>query len=215
MTITPEIQEMIDKAKAEAYAEKDTEYAGVIAKKDELLTKLRKTSATIDEIAAAKEAAEMALAEKTGNIEDIKKQLSEKFQKDIGAKEAEIKELKGKVHKFAFEDRLTGKLVEVGVDKDALPIVKAFIKSENEVTIDDDLSVKIGDDSLDDYVLKWSQSETARRFLAAPVNTGGGAKGQNGSGKAATSKINRADYDALSPMERQKFIKSGGEVVNS
>lgn len=211
MEFTAEQKEVIDQMIADAVA-KETD--GLKKKRDELLGKLKETKQTAEEIAAAKEKAEMELAEKSGNIEAVKKQISESYGKEKAALEAKLAAMQGNLHKLVVDDGLTNALVKAGVAAPLLPAAKALLQTSHKIEIGDDLTAKIDNDNLSDFVVKWSQGESGKHFVAAPVNNGGGAKGQNGAAKGDTKTVSRNDFQAMNHVQRSEFAKAGGKVVD-
>jgi hypothetical protein len=61
------------------------------------------------------------------------------------------------------------------------------------------------------FIEKWAAND-GKAFLAAPANSGGGAKGGNGSGAAKT--IKRAEFDAMSQVQRAQAAKDGYKVID-
>jgi len=201
------IQKMIDDAVAK-------ETAGLKAKRDELLGKLKETKQGAEQIAAEKEAAELALAEKAGNIEAVKKQISDSYGKEKAALEAKLATMQNNLHKLVVEDGLTKALVDAGVAAHYLPAAKALLQTTGKIEIGDDLTAKIDSDNLSDYVVKWAQGDAGKYFVSAPVNNGGGAKGANGMAKGQTKTITREEFNKMDAKDRPSFFTSGGKVTD-
>lgn len=207
MEITQELQELID-----AKIEEATQ--GLKAKNSELLGKLKEAQKSKDELAEAKEQAELQALEKAGNIDELKKQLEEKFSSQIAAEKQKATDLDAKLKKLVIEDGLTSALVKANVQKDLIDAAKALFKTTKTIELTDDMTAKIDGDNLSDAVVKWAQSDQGKAFVAAPVNTGGGAKGASEAGKASGKSITRTDFEALSPIARSEYMKSGGTVTD-
>ena len=69
----------------------------------------------------------------------------------------------------------------------------------------------MGDKAVSDAIKEWAGSEAGKKFVAAPVNSGGGAPGGSGGGSAKT--MTRAEYDA-NPVAGAAKIRDGYTVVN-
>lgn len=208
--ITPEIQALIDAA-IEKTAQ---EYKGLKEKNTELLGKLKEKQTYAEQMAEAKEKAELEALEKAGNIDAVKKQIEEKFAKQLAEKDSAVNDYKAKLQKLVIEDGLTATLAKTGVAPQYMDAAKALLKNSAQFDIGDDLTAKVGDAPLSDFVVKWATSDAGKHFLAAPLNAGSGAKGANGVGKATTKQIERSAFDAMRPKEKADFIKSGGVLTN-
>lgn len=202
--ITPELQAIIDK-----------EVAGLKSKRDELLEQNKKFKSLISELEEGKTKAEMEAAEKAGNIESVKKQLEDRYAKTIKEKEEALNGLSAKLQKVVIDDGLSSALVKAGVAPQYMEAARALLKSSNQFSIGDDLTPKINDETLSDYVLKWATSEAGKPFIQAPINAGAGAKGSNGVSRANADKtMKRADFDTLSNAAKAAFMQSGGALTD-
>lgn len=204
LEITPEIQAIIDE-----------QTKGLKEKNTELLGKLKEKQTYAEQLAEAKEKAELDALERAGNVDALKKQIEDKYGKVVADKEAAIKDLNGKLHKLVIEDGLTAALAKAGVAPQFIDAAKALLKNSTQFEIADDLTAKVGESALSDYVAKWATGEAGKHFIAAPHNAGGGSKGSNGAGKAITGKtVLRADFDQMTQADRTSFIRDGGTVTD-
>lgn len=204
---TDEAQAAIKDA-ARAIAEEEAK--GLKSKNTELLGKLKSFQDQLDEIKAAKEEAETKAIEQSGDIEKIKESLQSKYIKEIDDYKSRLQDKDTKLHSLLVDNGLTDSLSKAGVAPQHLDVVKAYIKSANKAEIvefEGNLQAQIGGKPLNEFVSEWSQGDQGKHYIAAPNNSGGGANGANGSGKAA-GVLKKAD---MSVKEKTAFIREHGK----
>lgn len=209
-----------DDAVAKAVAEAT---AGLKAKNDELLGKLKadkaereSMKAQLDELVAAKEEAETAAAEKAGDVDSVKKQLTDKHIKELEKLNATLEGERQVNRKLLVDNGLTAALTEAGVAKEYLPAAKALLQSTNDIELADNDGQRValvGGAALKDFVSGWAQSDQGRHFVAAPANSGGGAQGAS-SGNADGKSIPRKAWDQMPHSDRMAAAKEGAKVVD-
>jgi alanyl-tRNA synthetase len=138
------------------------------AEADKLRTELKDAQKAAKEAAAAKEKAEKALADEAGFTQ-----------------------------KLLIDNGLNAALAEAGVtDPDYLASTKAIMAASAQVATEGaDRVVKIGDKLVADHIKEWAGTESAKKFISAPNNGGGGAPGGKGGASGA-------DLSKLPPVER-------------
>jgi hypothetical protein len=205
----PEVKAAI-KAAADAAVSEAT--AGLLAKNQELLGKVKKLQkdAAIDPaeyqaLSEAKDTAEAKLAEALKTV----KQATAQAEKDRKALEAET----GYVSKLLIDNGLTDALLKAGVKPEMSKAVKAMLAGQVSLKVEGDKRLAVvGDKALGDFVTEWAQSDEGKHFVAAPANQGGGANGgAQGAGK--TKVMARAAYEQLQPEQKMAFIKDGGKLT--
>lgn len=205
----PEVKAAI-KAAADAAVSEAT--AGLLAKNQELLGKVKKLQkdAAIDPaeyqaLSEAKDTAEAKLAEALKTV----KQATAQAEKDRKALEAET----GYVSKLLIDNGLTDALLKAGVKPEMSKAVKAMLAGQVSLKVEGDKRLAVvGDKALGDFVTEWAQSDEGKHFVAAPANQGGGANGgAQGAGK--TKVMARAAYEQLPPDQKMAFIKDGGKLT--
>ena len=205
----PEVKAAI-KAAADAAVSEAT--AGLIAKNQELLGKVKKLQkdAAIDPaeyqaLSEAKDTAEAKLAEALKTV----KQATAQAEKDRKALEAET----GYVSKLLIDNGLTDALLKAGVKPEMSKAVKAMLTGQVSLKVEGDKRLAVvGDKALGDFVTEWAQSDEGKHFVAAPANQGGGANGgAQGAGKSKV--MARAAYEQLPPDQKMAFIKDGGKLT--
>jgi hypothetical protein len=198
------------KAAADAAVSEAT--AGLLAKNQELLGKVKKLQkdAAIDPaeyqaLSEAKDTAEAKLAEALKTV----KQATTQAEKDRKALEAET----GYVSKLLIDNGLTDALLKAGVKPEMSKAVKAMLAGQVSLKVEGDKRLAVvGDKALGDFVTEWAQSDEGKHFVAAPANQGGGANGgAQGAGKSKV--MARAAYEQLQPDQKMAFIKDGGKLT--
>jgi hypothetical protein len=206
----PEAKKAIKEAADAAVAEAT---AGLVAKNQELLGKLKKAQkdATIDPADHAALQAELDSAQ--GKLTEANKLLkvatteSEKVKK---AYEAESKV----THNLLVETGLTTALLEAGVKKPVYQkAAKAILAGQVVLTAEGETRIaKVGDKPLAEFVKAWAVSDEGKAFVDAPANSGGGAHG-GGNGTPEAKTMARTAFEALGEVKRMEFIKSGGQLT--
>jgi len=189
--------------------------AGLVAKNQELLGKLKKATkdAQIDpsEHAALQselDATQAKLAEATKALKAANTE-AEKFKK---AYESESK----LTHNLLVENGLTDALTKAGVTNPVhLRAAKAMLSGQVQLVAEGDNRIaKVGDKALADYVGEWAKGEEGKYFVAAQQNGGGGAPGGAGKGGNVKS-LTRTAFDGLDVAAKSKFIADGGTVTDA
>ena len=191
-----DINEVLASEEGKAAIAKAVEEAtsGLVAKRDELLGDNKKLKGDLksfqdqlDEIKSAKEQAEVEAAEKSGDIEKIKENLTRAHQKELEKYQSQLQDKDSKLHGLLVDNGLTDALSKAGVAPQHLDVVKAYIKSQHKAEIteqDGGVVAQLDGKPLTDFVSEWSQGDQGKHYIAAPNNGGGGANGANGGGKA-------------------------------
>lgn len=203
----PETKEAID-----ALIEKAT--APLIAKKNELLTELKKAKKGAEVDPADFERVETELEQAKAQLADATKQLkatgkaAEDAAKALAAEQAHTQRL-------LINDGLTQALTAAGVkDPMHLKAAAALIRDEFKpgVTVDgDNRFAVIGDKKLGDWVKEWAGSDAGKSFVAAPVNAGGGATG----GKGGPGTVNPFAPDTRNSTEQGKLYNENPTLARS
>lgn len=192
-----------DEGKAELQKLIDAATDGLKAKNAELLgdnkkikTDMNSLKADLEAIKADKEKADEEAASKGGDVEKIKQQLSDKHKRELEAEKAKTADWEGRYNREIVDRSLGDALAKAGVVSDSLEDARIILKAKHKVEIGAD-GPTIDGKSVTDFVSEWSQGDSAKKYVAAPNNSGGGANGSNGGGKAVN-----ADLSKLSPVER-------------
>lgn len=199
-----EIQAMIDDAVAGLKTKNDE----LIADNKRLKTDLRKTQEVKPEDLAALESENEKLRADLSAAQKAAKEATTAADKATKALETE----QGFTQKLIIQDGLKSALIEHGVnDPDFIDTLSAKFAGAASIKVDgDQRSAMIGDKALGDYIKEWAGSDSGKKFVAAPINSGGGAPGggANNGGKSVT----RTAFDGMDPAQRMAFVKDGGKV---
>jgi hypothetical protein len=179
--------------------------APLVAKNRELLTEVKKAKkgaevdpAELDRVEAELEKAQAQLAEQSKQLKAATT-TADKLAKDYAAEQANTARL-------LINDGLTQALTAAGVtDAKLIKAAAAMIRDEFKpaVTIDGESRVAvIGDKPLAQFVKDWAIGDDGKSFVAAPVNSGGGAAG----GKGGTGQVNPFDPTTKNVTEQGKLF---------
>lgn len=134
--------------------------------------------------------------------------LADKATKDLEAES-------GFTHKLLAENGVVAALSAAGVTDPAyLDAAKALHLSQVKVVAEGgERKAMYGDKPLDEAIKEWAAGDVGKKFVAAPINGGGGATGSatGEAGKTAT----RSAFDAMDQGSRATFAKEGGKVVDA
>ena len=162
-----------------------------------------------EDLAAAEDRAdkaEAALAEATKQV----KTLTTERDNAVQALEQES----GAARSYALEAEITDAIAKGNVVPALVPALKAMVAQQAKADlVDGKYAVMIGDKPARDYIGAFLDSDDGKHFKAAASNGGGGAPGGGGAGTGGKV-ITRAQFDAMSHVERAKFSTEGGKVVD-
>lgn len=214
--MTKYTQEELDAKIAEETKGLKEKNAELLASNKTLKTERDSAKKEVETLTAEKEAAESEAAAKTGSVEDVKKNLQAKFEKDL-AKERETAEAaKRKLNEVLIDKGLHSALVGAKVAPQFLEAASAMILKGHKVEVSevDGKSVALIDGkAVDSFIKEWSQGDNGKHFVAAGNNGGGHAKGGDGKGSEAKT-ITRAEFSQLSPNDQAAKMKEGLKVTD-
>lgn len=174
-----ELEEL--KAAIEVLSAKNRELLGELR-----VTKAKAKGADIDpnEYAALQSEVEALRANLDKSQKEAGKTI-ENLTKSLGEKD-------GALQSYLIDNGLNDALLKVGVRPEMMPAVKAMLKNKTQLNAQDgQYSALMGDKPLFDAVSEWAAGDEGKHFVAAPVNVGGGAPGnQNGNGQSVAPKGN-------------------------
>lgn len=182
-----EIQDAIKAAVEEATK-------GLKTKNSELLAA---NKALKDEAQAAKDAAEQAendAAEKSTNIDDVKRSYDAKLKKLQDTIDARDRTL----NTMLIDNAISTKLGEAGVFPWASEAVSALMKAGAVVK---DGQALVGDVPLADHIAAYLSSDAGKNYVAAPANGGAGATG-------STAKSTKFTKPPETAEEWDRFMKA-------
>jgi hypothetical protein len=142
--------------------------------------------------------------------EDVEAQIAKatkKLQKELDDERNSKTELAGRLTKTVIENNLNDALIKANISKNHIPAVKALLRSENKIDIDDvDNVAKVGDKDLVSFVTEWAQTDTGKNYVAAANNSGGGAGGSSGAGGKSNEELMK-----MHPTERLTHARTQGK----
>ena len=200
--------------KAAIQAAVDAAVSPLIAKRDELLSEvktLRKgkqiAPEDVEKLEAQIETLQGDLNKATSELKTAKKTAEDATK----ALDLEV----GITKKSTIDNELTAAFLKAGVtDQDYIDLLKSKHSASANVVIDGDKrKVMFGDKDLDTYLTEWKNTDAAKKFIAAPNNSGGGAQG--GGKETSQKQVSRSEFDTFSPAKKMEFAKAGGQVVDS
>lgn len=191
----------------------DAAVAPLIAKRDELLGEvktLRKgkqiSPEELEKLEEQNENLKTELNKVLGENKTFKKQ-AEDAQKALQSESSFTQRL-------LVENGLTEGFMKAGVkDQDYIDLLKSKHSGLAKVVVDgDNRKVMFGDKDMDTYLTEWTATEAAKKFIAAPGNSGGGGQGGNGN-KSAAKTMTRSAFDQMAPDSKASFVKEGGVLT--
>lgn len=186
----------------------------LLNKNNELLGESKKAKAARREAERLAQEEAKRKAEAEGNYQ----QLYESSEKQRADLQAQLEELTGNVHKKEVNNTAMKLAVALNPLNDAAAEDLAFHISKRLKYTDDGIKVTDEAGNLtvstpDDLKNEISGSARFSHFLKGNQSSGGGAAGGSSSGGAAKV-MNRADFDALDPVAKSKFMKDGGKLTD-
>jgi len=193
-------------------ADATSQMAAMKAKNDELLTETKQAKNAKREAEAAAEAERERIAKEKGDHEQLYNSANEKLT-------STQKELENLQLSIAVEKKNTAalKIATELADGTNAELLGEFIGRRLKFT-DDGLKVtdttgQLTVSSLDDLKKEFANDPRYSALLKGNQSSGGGASGgSNGSG--AAKELQRAEFTALDPASKMKFVKDGGKVID-
>lgn len=183
------------------------------SKSQELLDETKKAKAKVKAEEDAKVQAELDIAKKKGDYEQLLKS-SEEQRKELSD------QLDGLNNKISTEKTQSAslKLAAELADGTNAELLSEFISKRLRYT-DDGLKVldKNGGltvSSLDDLKREFQANDKYKSLIRGNQSNGGGASGGE-SGASQNKVLTRSDFDKLDSPEKMKFMKDGGKLVDN
>ena len=190
------MKEAIDAAVADATA-------GLVAKNQELIGKLKKATKDAQIDPAEHQAIVEELEQTQAKLVEAQKLVKTATADAEKAKKA-LESENGFVSKLLIDNGLSDAILKAGVKPELTKAVKAMLAGQAQIKIDgENRTAVIGDKSLSDFVAEWSKSDEGKHFVAAPNNKGGGAAGGGEATHEGLEKI-------ASPEARLAAINAAG-----
>lgn len=180
------------------------------AEKKKLQDQQGELSERLKALEDAADEAERIKAEKDGDVKTAVEKVEAKLRKELAAKDAEKSSLQGQLQTLLVDNGLNEALTKAGVAPQYMDAAKALLRTKHKVEIVDSEgqpTAQIEGKSLAEAVSEWAQGDHGKHFIAAPSNSGGGAQGANGNGRAATGK----PVKDWSVGEKSAYIREHGK----
>lgn len=196
----PEVKKAIKEATDAAVAEQT---AGLVAKNQELLGKLKKATKDAQIDPAEHQAVMEELEETRAKLTDAQK-LAKTATADADKAKKALDAENAYTSKLLIDNGLTEAILKAGVKPELTKAVKSMLAGQAQIKIDgENRTAIIGDKSLSDFVTEWSKSDEGKHFVAAPNNKGAGAPGGGNATPEGLEKI-------TSPEARLAAINAAG-----
>lgn len=205
------LDDAVAAALADAEEKHEADIAGLKANNKRLkdqLTKASQGDANAEEITRL----ENELATSQAKLKTAEKDLAKVTkERDETAKSLEAET--GFTQKLLVDNGLTEELVKANVAKQFIPAAKALLAGQVTLKVEGETRVAmVGDKKLSDFVGEWAKGEDGKHYVAAPGNSGSGAKpGEKMPSGGKT--IDQAGFDAMKPVERAAFFADGGTIA--
>lgn len=172
---SPEAKEAIKAAIEEATS-------GLAAKNRELLAELKEARKGRQVNPEDMEKLENELDRLRGELSEAQK-AAKKATSEVEATRKQLQDAEGFTQRLLVDNGLTDALAKAGVTNPVhMKAVKSMLAGQVQVVAEGDAKIaKVGDKALADFVSEWAKGDEGKFFVAAPMNTGGGATG-GGSG---------------------------------
>lgn len=174
----PEVQAAIKQAVKEANEKAESEREALAAKRDELLSEVKKLKRGREIDPADVEALEKQLDDLRAENSDLKK-AAKKHATDLETanKRAESAEQFGTG--LLVDNALTDALVKAGVTNPVhQKAAKALLRDQVAIVADGDKRVaKVGEKSVADHITEWAGGDEGKHFVTASDANGGGSHG--------------------------------------
>lgn len=196
------VQGLIDAALEEQATAHEAEITGLKTKNTQLLDRLRKAREGGGDNGEEVARLERELEETAGKLRTAEAELRTVNRK-LGEAERDrdtartAAETEGAFSRnMLIENGLTSALLDAKVDPDLMEAAKALLGKGATVKVDgDSRTAVVGDKPLGEFIKEWAASDSAKRFILAPSNGGGGSHGnpQGGGGPKKLADMSEAE----------------------
>lgn len=199
---------------------------GLVSKRDELLTEVKKLKEKLrafdgidpkeaKEMKERMEELEQTASKGSKDVEAAVQRTEAKYKKELEKVTTALAAEQKVTTQLLVENGLTDALTKVGVVKAGLQYARAFLAPRVQIEADGEQRVaKIGEKKLAEAVAEWAKTDEAKLFIQASASTGGGASGGAGGGSSA-KQMARTEFEKLSPADQMKYAKEGGRVTDA
>lgn len=204
---SPEVKQAI----ADAVAEQTQ---GLVAKRDELLGKIKKLQQGQQIDPADLQAVEAERDEWKGKAQAADK-AAKKATADLDAANKRATDIDSAYSNTLRDAALADALAKAGVTNPVhIKAAKALLKDAVQVVDENGTRVvKAGEVALDKHITEWAASDEGKFFVAAPASHGDGARGGH-RGNANSKSVTRTELNTMSPGDQAAHFHAGGTVVD-
>lgn len=181
---------------------------GEYAEMQEELEQLRQKATTGN---GGKESAE--------ELRAMEERLTRKFSDQLSKKDEELGSVRKRLHTTLIGQELRSALEQVGVAEEHRDLIfNAFRNRAKAEEIEGDVVVQLETPeglalSPSEYFKDWSASDQGKRYIKAPVNSGGSATGGRNGKAGGQKEITRSEFEKMDHPQRAKFFEDGGTVA--
>jgi len=187
----------------------------------DLLTEKKEAKRLADEATASaaeiKTAADLAAANKSGDLDAINKSWQEKFDKQS----EQITSLNGALNKSTSGATAISMAASMSV-KGSESILADAITSRLKTNFEDGVATTVVLDAqgkpsaltVDELKAEFMSNAAYAPLIIGSKAGGGGTNNDNSKGGANGKVIPRSDFDAMGPIERQSHLKEGGTLTD-
>ncbi len=204
-------QQLETKIKETLQTTVEAEVKGLKAKNDELLGKFK----TYEQQKQEAEQQAKLIAEQKAKTENDYKQLFESQKNETEQYKKQLEDM----NKNIVKQKINGEAAKIAsrMTKDTSKASLLQEQIERRLTLVDN-EIRVADESGQLTVSTLDELEGSIRsnypFLVDGVQSQGGGAVRSESKAETTSKLSRADFDAMKQGERAEFIKSGGKIFD-
>lgn len=158
-----------------------------------------------------------------------REELEKKHQIELAKKDERLGKVEQTLRSKTIDDGLTGALIENGIDRKHLPVVKAFLATQVKVKDEDGTFTAYVETDIDptlpvsDFVKGWAASEAGKVYVSPA--TGGGANGGTGKalgenpwdtqgGKVKPNLTKQQELVATQPERARQLAIAAGQTPN-
>jgi hypothetical protein len=169
MDFTPEQLAAIEAMIEDKTADLNDQITALKTKNTDLISEKRTASAKAREQADAREAAEQDALAKSGDLEALKKSLTDKYEREIATRDNDLKSIK-------IDGAISSALSKSGVMPQYVDALTALYKTQATYA---DGKATIGDLDITDHITDHLKGEDGGHYVRAAGNSGGGAPGSS------------------------------------
>ena len=209
ITDSAEFKDAVKAAADEATKGLKEKNSELIAREKEAKAKASELEDKVGELADKMEEIENEKNAKSGDVDAQIKAAVAKKDKEIAKLNESLADRDNRLNRLVIDDGLKSELIKAKVAPQYMDAAVALIKTSEKITtadLDGITSAMINDKTLSEFVSDWATGDAGKPFVAADVNSGGGAPGANDGRSGLPSNVKRVDATA----DKTAFIRDHG-----